>query len=116
MRKKIQISIAILGITVLGVLINLFLVGEPVDGKQLAYHVAEDNAILELQVFATESAIALKSWKIEQNGNDLFISARKVPVSFVFPSGEYRSSVHTDGIEHIYLGGQMIWSNKSDSK
>lgn len=47
----------------------------------MAYHVAEDDSILELQVSATESAVALKSWKVRQKGNDLFISARKVLVS-----------------------------------
>lgn len=87
------------------------MIGEPIDGKQLAYHVAEDDSILELQVSATESAVALKSWKVRQKGNDLFISARKVLVSFVFSSGEYQSSVNTDGIENIYLGGHMIWSD-----
>lgn len=116
LKKKIQISVAILGLLVIGILLKLFVIGEPVDGKQLAYNVAENNSILELEVSAADSAVALKGWKVEQKGNEVFISARKVLVSFLYSNGQYQTSVNTNGIECIYLGGQMIWSKESNSK
>lgn len=112
LKKKIGLSIAIIVIIVLCLLANLFVIGEPIDGKQLTYTVTVDNSTLKLQVVSEESAVALRGWKFKQDGNNLFISARKVPVSFLFSSGEYQTSINLDGIASVYLGGQMIWDNK----
>lgn len=114
LKKKIGISIAIIVVTVLCLLTNWFVIGEPIDGKQLAYTVTVDNSLLKLQVVAEESAVALRGWKFKQDGNNLFISARKVPVSFLFSSGEYQTSVNLDGIASVYLGGQIIWDNNTN--
>lgn len=115
MKRKIRIGIAVFGVMLLGVLLKLFVIGEPIDGHQLAYQITQDGAVLELQVSAEESAVALRGWKLEQEGSDLFIHARKVPVSFLFSSGAYQTAIHTDGINTVYLGGQMIWNGKSTS-
>ena len=88
------------------------MIGEPVDGAQLSYNITQNDATLELQVSATESAVALKGWKIEQEENNVFISTKKVPVSFLFSSGKHQTSINIDGIENVYLGGQIIWSSK----
>ena len=113
MKKRIGVGIATLGITILCILLlKLFVIGEPVDGAQLAYNITQNDATLELQVSATESAVVLKGWKIEQKGNNVFISTRKVLVSFLFSSGQYQTSINIDGIENVYLGGQIIWSSK----
>lgn len=82
----------------------------PVDGKQLAYQITEHPSYLDLQVTAVESAVALRGWQLKQEGNDLFIRARKVPVSPFASHGDYLTSIDTDGIDHVYLGGQLIWS------
>lgn len=111
-KKKIGTGIAILGIIILCFLLNLFVIGEPIDGNQLTYSVTQNSTTLELQVSATDSAVALRGWKIEQEENKVFISAKKVPVSFLFSSGQYQTSIDIDGIENVYLGGQMIWSSK----
>ena len=112
MKKKIRIGITALGIIILCILLKLFVIGEPVDGAQLAYNITQNDATLELQVSATDSAVALKGWKIEQEGNNVFISTKKVPVSFLFSSGQHQTSINIDGIENVYLGGQIIWSSK----
>lgn len=113
-KKKIGIGIAILGIIILCILLNLFVIGEPIDGEQLAYNIMQNNSTLELQVSvsAKEPAVALRGWKFEQEGNNVFISAKKVLVSFLFSSGQYQTSIDIDGIENVYLGGQMIWNSK----
>lgn len=112
MKKKIRIGITALGIIILCILLKLFVIGEPVDGAQLAYNITQNDATLELQVSATDSAVALKGWKIEQEGNNVFISTKKVPVSFLFSNGQHQTSINIDGIENVYLGGQIIWSSK----
>ena len=33
-------------------------------------------------------------------------------LSFLFSSGQYQTSIDIDGIENVYLGGQMIWNSK----
>ena len=109
MKKKIGIGIATLGIIILCILLDLFVIGEPIDGKQLAYNITQN---LELQVSAKEPAVALRGWKFEQEGNNVYISAKKVLVSFLFSSGQYQTSIDIDGIENVYLGGQMIWNSK----
>lgn len=113
MKKTLGIGIA--GIIVLYILSSLFVIGAPIDGNQLAYNISQNNSILELRVSAKEPAVALRGWEIKQEGKDLFISAKKVLVSFLFSSGEYQTSIDIDNIENIYLGGQMIWNNKSAS-
>ena len=111
-KKKIGIGIATLGIIILCILLDLFVIGEPIDGEQLAYNITQNNSTLELQVSAKEPAVALRGWKFEQEGNNVFISAKKVLVSFLFSSGQYQTSIDIDGIENVYLGGQMIWNSK----
>ena len=89
-KKKIGIGIATLGIIILCILLNLFVIGEPIDGEQLAYNITQNDSTLELQVSAKESAV----------------------VSFLFSKGQYQTSIDIDGIENVYLGGQMIWNSK----
>lgn len=111
--KKIGIGIAIIGIAAVCFLVNLFVIGEPVDGKQMLTTAIVNDSKLELQASAEGSAVALKGWKYEKEGTDLFISARKVPVSPLFSEGTYRDSIDLNGLECVYLGGQVIWEKES---
>lgn len=111
MKQKIAVGLAVLGLAMLCMMGALFVLGQPVDAGQLAYHVTEHNTTVEVQVSALESAVALRGWRMRQEGGDLFLSARKVPVSALFSSGEYRTSIATEGIERIYLGGRLIWQS-----
>lgn len=111
--KKIGIGIAIIGVAAVCFFGTFFVIGEPVDGKQLLTTAIVDDSKLELQVSAEGSAVALKGWKYEKEGTDLFISARKVPVSPLFSDGNYRDSIDLDGLECVYLGGQVIWEKEN---
>ena len=81
MKKKIGIVLTVLLVTAACLLSSWLLIGEPVDGKQLAYQITEHPSYLDLQVTAVESAVALRGWQLKQEGHDLFIRARKVPVT-----------------------------------
>ena len=58
MKKKIGIILTILLVTAACMLSGWLLIGEPVDGKQLAYQITEHPSYLDLQVTAVESAVA----------------------------------------------------------
>ena len=116
MKKKIGIVLTVLLLAAACALSGWLFIGEPVDGKQLAYQVTEHPSYLDLQVTSVESAVALRGWQFKQEGNDLSIRARKVPVSPFFSHGDYLTSIDTDGIDRVYLGGQLIWSRPEGGK
>ena len=60
MKKKIGIVLTVLLVTAACVLSGWLLIGEPVDGKQLAYQITEHPSYLDLQVTAVESAVAFE--------------------------------------------------------
>lgn len=116
-KKSFQrVTIVIFGIVVLlilGVIVKLFIIGEPVDGKQVNYTTSINEANLELHVVSSESAVALRGWKYEQDGDTLFISMRKVLTSPFFSEGYYETSIDIQSIDYIYLGGQIIWQREN---
>lgn len=93
----------------LAVVLDLFLIGEPIAGEQVSYTVSADGQRLELQADAIDSAVALRGWKFRREDSTLYISARKVLVSPLFDEGHYETSVDAEGIETIILGGKTIW-------
>ena len=90
MKKKIGIVLTVLLVTAACLLSSWLLIGEPVDGKQLAYQITEHPSYLDLQVTAVESAVALRGWQLKQEGNDLFIRARKQN-----PTARTQTNLHT---------------------
>ncbi|MEG0485134.1 MAG: hypothetical protein RR576_06770 [Oscillospiraceae bacterium] len=111
--KILTIAISFLVIIILGVLLNIFIVGEPIDGAQVACEISINNQNLELKVTAIESAVALRGWKFAKEGNALHISARKVMVSPFFDHGTFKTSIDLNEIENIFLGGQLIWQKSN---
>ena len=104
--------ICVLLLVVLGIFLQLFVLGEPVDGAQVYCTTSVNGQSLELRIVATESGIALRGWKFKQNGGTLFVSARKVLVSPLFDKGYYETIIDLEAIDNISFGGQEIWSNK----
>lgn len=106
--KAVMIVLSILLLIVLGLIIYLYFIGEPIDGAQLSYTTSVEGKTLSLEVHSFESAVALRGWSFEQKGDTLYIHARKVLVSPVFSSGTFQTTIDLEGIETIFLGGQMI--------
>lgn len=94
----------------LGAMAKLFVIGEPAAGEQVSCTVAETGAQIELRVDAVESAMALRGWRCRQEGDTLYISARKVPVSPLFHEGHYETAVDGKTVEKIVLGDKTVWS------
>lgn len=110
LRHKAMILLGIALIIGLAFLLNLFIIGEPVDGVQIVFVTSANGQSLDLQVDALESAMALRGWKQQQDGSTLYISARKVLASPMFHEGHYETSINLETIETIILGGKVIWS------
>ena len=101
----------------LGILLSIFVIGEPIDGKQLYCTTSLNGQTLKLRVEPVEPGVALRGWKFRKNNNVLHISARKVLVSALFSDGAFQTTIDLDGVTEIYLGGLKIWpDNDSGSK
>lgn len=92
------------------ILLSLFVIGEPIDGKQLYCTTSLNGQTLNLRVEPVESGVALRGWKFRKDNNILYISARKVLVSPLFHEGTYETSIDLEPIESVMVGGQTIWS------
>lgn len=110
MRKKLLWAAAVLLALVLCISAKLFLIGEPLEAAQVHCTVTEANGQLKLHVSTSASAIAFRGWKFRQEGNCLYIRARKVLVSPLFHSGVYETTITPDTLTEIYLGGDLIWA------
>lgn len=114
-RSSQGVTTVILGIIVmliLGPMVKMFVIGEPVDGRQVSYTMSLNEQNLELHVVSVESAVALQGWKYKQDGSSLFISMRKVLLSPLFSKGYYETAIDIRSIAYIYLGGQVIWQRE----
>ena len=108
-QRSAIIILAIALLLILGAMTKLFLIGEPIDGRQVHCTLSLSGQNLELHVAPAESDMALRGWEFKQDGSTLFISGRKVLVSPLFSEGYYEASIDIKSIDHIYLGGQAIW-------
>ena len=109
-KKAAAIIIGIMIFTALGVFLKLCIIGEPVDNAQVYCFTVVNGQNLELRIESVESAVAFWGWKMEQTGNTLSITARKVLVSPLFDEGSYETTIDLDTIENVWFGGQLIWS------
>lgn len=113
MKKRILlISVGVLLLGALGILANLFLIGEPVDGEQLICTVSPEGPNLCVKVETAESGMALRGWKQRQEGGSLSITARKVPVSAFFPEGSNTFVLGTESVDRVLVGGKVVWERE----
>lgn len=111
-KKALITIICVVLLIVLGIFLQLFVLGEPVDRTQVHCTTSVNDQSLELRIAAIESGVALRGWKFEQDGGTLLVSARKVLVSQLFDKGDYETVIDLDTIDNILFGGQEVWSNK----
>lgn len=108
--KALAIMLGCSVVLILGIFLSVYVIGEPVDGAQVTYTVSVNEQSLELQVAALESTVALRGWKFNQEGNTLYISAKKVLASPFFDQETYATSIDLREIQNVLFGGQVIWS------
>lgn len=109
--KKVILSILILMILAGAIAaLQIFVIGQPVDGDTLVIDVAETDHQVNILVTAPASAIAFTDTSLRQDGATLSITFRQVLVSPLFSSGQKSVYLEKDGFSEIYLGGKLIWT------
>ena len=110
-KKRLLAAIAIILFLILCIPVKLFLIGEPVDGGQLVCRITErENGDVILDICTPASAMALRGWKIHQNGDTMTISARKVLVSPLFCTGTHSILFNSSLVKTVILGGKTVWA------
>lgn len=94
----------------------VFLIGEPVDGDAVICDVEELENQVNIYVTTPSSGIAFRDdARLRQEGTQLHITLRKVPVSPLCADGDWSMYVEKTGITQIYLGGKLIWSEQKSA-
>jgi len=109
MKKVLSITLAAVLLLSIAIPVKLFLIGDPLDAAQVHYTITEEGDALRFHVSTAASAIAFRGWNYRQEGNTLYIRARKVLVSPLFPSGVYTTTITPEVLTEIYFGGDLIW-------
>lgn len=120
MRKKAIIrAIVLIGIAIIifgSIYLSLYVIGNPVDGNQVFYEMSVNDENLELRVSVKgDSATAFRGWTHKQDNGTVYIDARKVLVSKLSDSGDYKTSVDLTGVDKVVLGGKAIWERENDT-
>ncbi len=89
---------------------STFIIGEPVDGKQLYCEITENGDELLINGGVLDSALGLKNVRVDYEGEDAYVSVRKVLVSPLCKDGSFEAKVDIDGIKNVYVGGELVWS------
>lgn len=110
--KKVSFAIlAVLLLIVLGTVLKLFVIGEPVDGNTVICDVTSDGHQINISVTSPDSAVAFcDNAKLHQDGNTLYITLRKVLASPLNSDGEWFLYLEKSLLTEVYLGGKLIWS------
>ncbi len=110
MKKKYILFLLLMVMTVLG---THFLIGEPVDHIQLQGQITEEGNTLSVWIAPLEENMALRGWKLRQEGENLYITVRKVPVSPLFRNNSIEKKLDITHIRTVYLGGGIIWERRA---
>lgn len=105
----IKSIVGLVVVIILCVPLKLFIVGEPIDHAQVYCTALVNGQELKLRIESVESSAALRGWKLERDGDTLYIRARKVLVSPLFKEGSYETVIDLKAIEKVVFGGQVIW-------
>ncbi|MCD7778575.1 MAG: hypothetical protein LUH47_08740 [Clostridiales bacterium] len=122
--KKIIKRIALVIAAVLGLAfiagfcfgVKLFVIGEPVGSgfKGLLCDTVLSGQTLDLYVSTTGSADAYRGIKVKQKDDELYVKARRVLVSSLARSGDFNLSLDIGGINKVYLGDKLIWTEDEE--
>ncbi len=112
MKKRITFILLALLLILAWIPLQLFVIGEPVDGEQLSWEVQAEEDILCIHISTPASAVALRGLKVRQDGSTCHISLRKVLVSHLFSSGSASVEIDILKIDRVFLGGKLVWSSE----
>lgn len=109
--KKLVLSIIVLLLLAAGwIALDLFVIGDPVDGDTLVIDVEEAENQLNVHIATPASAMAFSDISFRHEGTALHINVRKVLVSSLHCSGTKTIYVEKGDETEVWLGGRLIWS------
>ena len=111
--KKLVLSIIVLFLLAAGwFALDLFIIGDPVDGNMLVIDVEDLERQLNIHIATPDSAMAFSDVRFRHEGTALHITVRKVLVSPLHRSGTKCIYVEKMDETEVWLGGKLIWSAK----
>ena len=90
-----------------------FFIGDPIDGRQIECSIRREENTLWLDITAREESVALDHMELQQDGDDLYIIVRKLPVSPFHSESQISTAIDVTLLTDIYLGGRLIWSKEA---
>lgn len=108
--RAVKAVAATILLVVLGVLLKLFVIGEPASAAGMSWSIQEDGNYLNVRAFTTWSGVAYCRWETKQQGDAVYIRTKKVLPSYLYPTADNRMMISLDGVKHVYLAEQLIWS------
>lgn len=110
MYKKFLIVMVALFFIAMAVLGYFLCIGKPVDAHQVILQCQQQENQLTLSISTTSSGVALRGFRLRQNGTTLDITLRNVPVTALYSSGQVQKTLDLTGIQEVRFAGQVIWS------
>lgn len=112
MRKWLILLCILLVLVPAWLAVQIFLIGEPVDGNTLAVDVEESEHQLTIHFSTPASAIAFSDVRFRHKGTALHITVRQVLVSPLHNSGTHCIYIEKADETEVWLGGRLIWEAK----
>ena len=107
-----HLALAVLGtvaLFVVGIAAQLFIIGQPITREALGWSTLTDETMVQLVVYTSESASAFCHMDVTKEGGTVYITGRKVLVSPLYRSGEWRIFIDLEGVDQIVLGDALLW-------
>ena len=109
MKKRLIFALVLVLVLIIAVPVQLFLIGEPVDGSTVNCDVRESENQVDLYVTTPESAVGFTDFRLRQEGTTLYIDFRKVLTSPLY-DGEKSIYIEKCDLTEIVLGGVTVWT------
>lgn len=90
---------------------KVFVIGSPADAEAMAMGVWVDGGTLRVEVSSVSSGNTYWGWQMETVDGIVSITAREGLVSPLHHTASSKLSVPLDGVEEVYLCGQLIWQD-----
>ncbi|MBQ8389706.1 MAG: zf-HC2 domain-containing protein, partial [Oscillibacter sp.] len=110
-RRRVVKAVAVtVLLVVLGILLKLFVIGEPASAAGMSWSMQQDGNYMNVRAFTTWSGVAYCRWETEREGDSVYIRTKKVLPSYLYPTADNRMMIPLEGVNHIYLAERLIWS------
>lgn len=109
-RKRVALAVVLTVLILVGALAaKVFVIGSPADAQSMSLGLWTDDGALQVEISSADSAKVYWDWQTETADGIVTITAREGLVSGLHPTASAKFSVPLEGVEEVYLCGQIIW-------